>query len=397
MALAYQPSPELSVVLSAAALGCRRHRANALNISWQQLDWDKTVKLANFHGLSCWLAEYIKEVEQVPESIKHRLMKKQRVQLLTYLHIEQQKSELTSALNGLGIRFALLKGGAVAKSLYKHRWYYRALSDVDILVEPSQLKATFELLHSLGFSDVNQYPLTESAIEQIAKYHQHLNVIEHTLQFPKQKLELDVHWKLRNEVLFPLSSEKLFSEIIRDEEVGFRLSTSVEFIHLCAHGMGDGWRKLKALVDIMYYAENITDWNLIDETAEQLGLSHVVNVSLALCDFFFATEYRAKSNLTKKERVLFDFVLNGFNRDNESPPVHSYLDKRNLYCFIKTSLSWWLALSSQLFSVTRVIKFILTPNNTDLSQGKLPRTDKFGFSFFIRIKRVIRKYLWVKG
>ena len=401
MSLNYQLSAELQLILDATRLGVKHKNTSTTDRKWQQIDWPRALKLARFHGLSCWLAEYIKEQakvapEAVPPEVIKKLTQQQRKQLVSYLYTEQQKCELITTLQDSGIRFALLKGVAIAKPLYKERWYYRTVADVDILIDPEQLEQAFDKLKAIGYADVSKTPLTEPTFKHIAKYHKKLNDIEHSLQFPNRKLTLDVHWKIRREFLFPISYQGLFNSLVQDSAAGFRLAQPLEFIHLCVNGMNDGWRKLKAVVDIYYYAENITDWSPIKETAEQLGLSHIVNASLAVCDFFYGTCY-GPEQLNSKEKTLFTFIINGFDRDNEIPCEHSYLDKRNAYVFIKTSLSWWLALSSELFSTIKVIKSLLIPNKTDLAPGQLPRTDHFTFSVFIRIKRMLKKYLYAKG
>lgn len=391
----YLPSIELSLLLTASTLECRHRIAGGLDIPWSRLDWQKTLRLANFHGLSCWLAEYTKDNDKVPDEVKQKLAGRLRSQLLSLTFIEQQKSTLITKLQQHGIRFAILKGGAIAKPLYQQHWYYRSMVDVDILISPSQLSLAFAQLQALGFRDTNQYPLGSREFEQIALNHKDSTVIEHTLVHNSGYMTLDIHWKLRRNNLLPVDDQKLFDGIVLDSHGVPRLTPDLEFIYLCVNGMNDGWRKLKSLVDILYYAQNIANWTKINDTAKALGLLHIVNASLAICDFFFATGYAPKQ-LNKKEQLLLNFVINSFATNNEFPVVHSYLDNRNIYRSIKNSFSWWLAISSELISVTTVLKSLLLPNEDDY-KGDMAVNSRQFFGYLVkRTLRLIKQYYLVK-
>jgi hypothetical protein len=391
----YQLSQELYLILTAATLGCQHKNTNEADIQWQQIDWPKALKLANFHGLSCWLAEYIKDVPQVPDEIKKQLKQKQRRELLSHVFTEQKKCELMAALTQADIRFAILKGVAIARPLYQQRWYYRSIADLDILIDPMQLERAFTLLKKLGYCDDSENILEAADFEQIAAFHQSMAIIEHSLELPKRQLTLDIHWKLRRNALLPIKYDELFGSILLDSSKTPRLNQHLELIHLCVNGMNDGWRKLKALVDILYYAQNISDWVTINAKAQQLELLHVVNASLALCDYFFKTSY-APEKLSRKERTLLSIVINGFIKDDECPCLHSYVDRSNVYRFIKTTLSWWLSIKSGLVSKRVVIMDLLTPGIEDVEKGIFVKKGQFFHYFVKRMTRIFRNHYLVK-
>jgi len=389
----YLPSIELTLVLNSATLGCQHRKINNFDIPWLEVDWQKVLKLANFHGLSCWLAEYLKDSPQVPDEIIYKLTQKKRKQLLSNLFTEQKKCQLVMTLKQANIRFAILKGVAIANQLYQQRWYYRSISDLDILIDPQQLAKAFELIKNLGYLDSNKGSLNTKDFKIIATDHQKLAMIERSLVLPNRLLTLDIHWKLKRHSLMPLQNERLFDEIEYDSSDTPRLNQSLEFIYICVHGMNDGWRSLKGVVDILYYAEHVEDWSEIYEMANQLGLSHIINTSLAVCDFFFATHYAPK-HLNKREKTLWTYTINGFARDDEFPCVHSYLNNSSVYQFTKTTLSWSLAISSELVSNTVAIKGISTLNHSD--EGILLGGNQRYYGIFIKVFRVIKKYYLAK-
>lgn len=388
----YQFSPELTFLLRAVKLGCQNSEFDSSDVKLKHLDWRKVLRLANFHGLSCWLNEYAKKFDDVPNEITTQLANIHRQQLLLMTFINQQKGFLVKKLEKAGVRFTLLKGAAIAGSLYQKRWHYRKMVDVDVLIDPQQLELAFSLLRELDYHDISPSPLGTREFEQICRTHQESVVIEHSLVHKSGHLTLDVHWKLRRNHLLPIKYDDLFKSSLIDADGVPRLIQDIEFIYLCVNGMDDGWRNLKSLVDILYYAGRVNDWTSIQETAKRLGLLHVINASLAICDFFFDTHY-APEKLSKKELTLLSFVQSSYANNDELPVVKGYLDNSSTFTFIKTSVSWWFSISSSAISKLTIIKGLLLPNEDDF-KGVIIVTNRQLFGYVMkRIERLIKAYL----
>lgn len=391
----YQCSPELKFLLNTTVLCPPNINKHLLKVQSNHLDWKKVLTLANFHGLSCWLAEYIKGVDFIPAQIEKNLNVVCQKQLLLMTFIEQQKLLLIEALQKVGVRFSILKGAAIARSLYQERWYYRKMVDMDILIDPENLELAFIQLKNLGFNDKGSHPLGHNEFEKISNGHHKSTVIEHTLVHKSGLLTLDIHWKLRRNHLLPISYNELFNSISIDSSGTPRLNQNLEFIYLCVNGMNDGWRKLKALVDILHYAQNIVDWNGIHETAKKLGLLHVVNASIAVCDLFFKTDLAPKQ-LSKKEQILFYFVIQSFEKHNELPVVSGYLNNQSTVSFVRTIFSWWMSLSSESISPLVIFKGLLMPNEDDFKGEIVVTNRQFCSYFFKRTGRLIKSYYLTK-
>ncbi|KXJ60746.1 MAG: hypothetical protein AXW14_11450 [Alteromonas sp. Nap_26] len=391
----YQSSPELTFLLNTTTLCLPINNHCLLGDQLHHLDWKKVLKLANFHGLNCWLAECAKGSDIIPVEIEKDLNVIRQKQLLLMTFIEQQKVLLIEALQNAGVRFSILKGAAIARSLYQERWYYRKMVDMDILIDPEHLELAFMLLKKLGFSDKSSHPLGHKEFENISTGHHRSTVIEHTLVHQSGLLTLDIHWKLRRNHLLPITYNELFNSFSTDSFGTPRLNEHIEFIYLCVNGMNDGWRKLKSLVDILHYAKNLNDWNRMHETAKQLGVLHVVNASLAVCDLFFKTDL-APERLNKKEQILYCFVVQSYEKHNELPVVSAYLNNQSTITFVRTIVSWWMSLSSESISPLVIIKGLLMPNEDDFKGEVVVTNRRFYRYFFRRAGRLIKSYYLTK-
>ncbi|BDX07618.1 hypothetical protein MACH26_31390 [Planctobacterium marinum] len=257
-----------------------------------------------------------------------------------------------------------------------------------------QLEKAFELLKSQGYIDTCNEPLNSADFKKIATDHQKLVLIEHTIELPERQLELDIHWKLRRNALLPIEYSDLFNSIKSDNTVP-RLIEPLEFIYLCVCGTNDGWQKLKSVVDILYYAQLIEDWTVVNKLADRLGLAHIVNASLAVCDYFFGTCY-GPIQLSRKEHTICAFVISSYLKYGEIPHVHGYINNSNLYQFAKSTLSWWMAINSDLVSPLTVLRELATPNNEDIAKGTLSDESGMVSQLLKRLVRIVRKYYMAK-
>ncbi|UOK69469.1 nucleotidyltransferase family protein [Ancylobacter polymorphus] len=155
---------------------------------------------------------------------------------------------LQRLFDAAGIEVIFFKGALVGQRAYgslavKHG------KDIDFLVPPEDLAATFALLAGEGYQPVfPAAPLTAARIDALRDFQ-----IEAVMVDPTRGVQLEPHWRLtENRRLLPLGPlragagkrESLGGVPIR----GFHPDD--EFAYLCVHGVRSGWFRLKWLADL---------------------------------------------------------------------------------------------------------------------------------------------------
>jgi hypothetical protein len=159
---------------------------------------------------------------------------------------------IADVANSIGSRWAVLKGLAVADSVYP-RPDLRHGVDIDVLIEPKHLTAMLEALEAEGWTllDVNFTLLVRSMPGQLK------------LRSPRGSL-LDLHWhvlddsRLRSE--YHLDTDALLGRVIRLPSGIPSLAPVDQLLHLAVHGALSGGNRMLWLADVGYAARAQVDW-----------------------------------------------------------------------------------------------------------------------------------------
>jgi hypothetical protein len=155
---------------------------------------------------------------------------------------------LQRLFDAAGIEAIFFKGALVGQRAYgsvavKHG------KDIDFLVPPEDLAATFALLVGEGYQPVfPAAPLTAARIDALRDFQ-----IEAVMVDPVRGVQLEPHWRLtENRRLLPLGPLRAGAgkrECLGGVPVrGFHPDD--EFAYLCVHGVRSGWFRLKWLADL---------------------------------------------------------------------------------------------------------------------------------------------------
>lgn len=121
------------------------------------------------------------------ESLRIALRELARMHTAVELANRQETAEVLDALAARGVAAIVLKGAALAHTLYPEPWL-RARADTDLLVRPEARRAAFEVLERLG------YRRSETAGGELASS-------EASFGRPGAALPFDLHWRINNSSL----------------------------------------------------------------------------------------------------------------------------------------------------------------------------------------------------
>lgn len=116
------------------------------------LEWSTVLQLAEREGAAPLLQDCLARLGagDVPTAAAERLRSKARVTRFKMLYLEQRVQESVSALDGAGIPSVLLKGAALAVSVYG-AFERRPMVDFDVLVHRADAKRALDVLLTAGW------------------------------------------------------------------------------------------------------------------------------------------------------------------------------------------------------------------------------------------------------
>jgi len=208
-----------------------------------------------------------------------------RVQgLAQHLLLSGELRRVGIALDRAGISWLTFKGAALSACTYP-RPDLRAYGDVDVLVEPADLRRTLDVLHQSG---ATLYAEPWAELQRTGRAQ--LNVVT------AFGLPLDLHWSLFNNPgvrrAFPTSTTDLIARRRWCDVLGSAvptLSESDELVFLAAHGAQSGANLLVWVLDLHLAAKGVRDWATVVETAHRRRLGLVTAAMLGRAQHLLGT------------------------------------------------------------------------------------------------------------
>jgi hypothetical protein len=182
---------------------------------------------------------------QVPEPGERNISEK-----VNQLNRIAEFIRITNKLRGEGIWFIPYKGPLLSYRIYGDATY-RRFKDLDILVNPGDVRRTIEILQNTGYKAVSlSLPAPGRRERRILKYTNQISLIR-----PGDDTSVEVHWRLLKD---PVIKAGKMREIMEQNtgEITFagqkfnHFTTEFELLHLAVHGGLHAWARLKWLVDI---------------------------------------------------------------------------------------------------------------------------------------------------
>jgi Uncharacterised nucleotidyltransferase len=240
-------------------------------------DWSKFVFLARHHRIVPLVSRNLHAAirEGVPVDLQEVLSELQRdagLNAIRALRLLGEHQRVLKAFAADAITARVIKGLPLAKLVFGDIGL-RAVGDLDLLIDESQILRADRLLGHLGY--VGNFAPNLFSPNQLAHYQKHWK----DLSYKNKSLgmDLDLHWRCFRNPEFPgatLCSESE-GEIVRFGGLEIRtLCRSEMLLYLCIHGTLDGWIYFKTLVDVGAELRQISESQL--DTIALLAVRHRV-------------------------------------------------------------------------------------------------------------------------
>ena len=190
---------------------------------------------------------------------------------------EMKRDQVVTALQKAGTRPVVLKGAAIASTLYREP-FERDVEDLDLLVGQEGLERAVRALEAEGY--VSPPPEESRAYR---RHHFHI-----PLDHPDSHA-VEIHWALsRATAPFQLDSKEVLAQSIRLEKVGqpdlLLPRPEHMLLHLVLQNLQEGFSRLARLVDIdrLVATTPDMDWEVLVVAAKKGSLTSATALSLQL-------------------------------------------------------------------------------------------------------------------
>ena len=270
---------------------------------------DEFIRFTQQHGITALLLEQLNNFNQgagLPHNLVEKLTHLRRNSSVNEIYKLKQLQKTLALLDQAQIKYLLLKGCALAFSIYE-KPYLRPRSDCDVLIHESDKQKIQSILSTSGFT---KSPGISG------------DLVSHQASFTRTENNIDfiydIHWKISNSNAyadrfdFDLLYERKTS-VNTISATAFRLSNIDALLHGAVHYFGhfSGERdRLIWLYDLHLLANNLTesDWqNLLALSANQ-QLDHLLFGALKITRQTFSTPLPAyvTSSLQQSDQTPAD-------------------------------------------------------------------------------------------
>ncbi len=241
------------------------------------IDWEYVIQKAYEHRVVPHLADRLGSREEVPEDIRKRLSRIDRVLgLKVKSHLGRLKQLLT-AFDEAGIPLLVFKGPPLAQFAYGDVTK-RQPGDLDLLVEKSRFEEAAEVLFELHYT-TDRAKIQEALRRKVG------------LTFLHVQGSSDLHWTLDDyPFTLKIADEEIWRKSVYVEVSGARVRTmGLEHLphYLCFHASKHVWARLSWIADISRLMDpnNVSiDWERCLEQAKAWKASREVKVALLLAN-----------------------------------------------------------------------------------------------------------------
>lgn len=352
----------------------------------EEIDWRYVLSVGGLHGILPLMNLHLGGRETVPPAVRRELQERSERVARSNLYLSAQLILIADALERAGCSAVVLKGPAVAVTLYPNL-SLREFGDLDLLVRRTDLAGAMEVVRSLGF-----VPWRSAAGAQEEAMHQ----IEYSRTFtrPSDDLDLDMHW----DVARSFFTGRVEAEALWTETTGFTLhgrelrglSPTAMLLALCVHGAKHGpfpWPRMKWICDIAEFVRSAGDfdWDAAVRRSEELGCRRTMLLGLALSrpllDHPLPQAIGEELGLESPVEDLADRIWAWLSLD--APASLSFKERVAIDMTV---------IDSGTARLSYAVRRLFTPTQKDWGSTRLP--GRFGFLYMpIRIARLSGQYV----
>ena len=248
-------------------------RRRIADLADSDLDWDRLATVSYAHGIAPLIYHSLVESDAigvVPAAVAQKLRNSYYANAARNSLLYDDLKKLLLALRQEEIDVIVLKGAALAETVYSHR-ALRPMSDIDLLVRKGQLSKVESKLLDIGYLFDGHGKAKEFYLEH--RYH---------WVFAKRSdISIEIHWHIkRPERPFSIDIDGFWERAQWTKIAGVGalvLSPEDLMLHLCQHfwkhNLAGGIRPLCDIAEnTSYYGDGI-DWTKIANISSEWGMN----------------------------------------------------------------------------------------------------------------------------
>ncbi|HYP09819.1 MAG TPA: nucleotidyltransferase family protein [Bryobacteraceae bacterium] len=276
-------SPARALLFAGARLNAESRALDEL--AQRDVDWADVLKGANWHGITPLLARNLKSVTSVPDSVRQKLIRFERVNAFRSLHMATRIRLCLKALHDHGLDAIPWKGPALAFEAYGDLTR-RTSCDIDFLVKPGELAAARNILLQAGFTfEPDNAALTSQRLLRMEKISGEVRLLGPDRSFLVELHAQFLHPTMADSRVLHDMWDRSYCGTAWDGQPIRKLCVPDLLLTLCVHATKHGWDRLKWVIDIAAVLQQQStpiDWSDLMNTADAYGVSGMLLLGLAL-------------------------------------------------------------------------------------------------------------------
>ncbi len=310
-------------------------------------DWGKFLDSAYSHGVFPLVYQKLKRLDTLDERVKARMKKINFIIASNNITMTAELIRVVKLLSADGIRSIAIKGPVLSQIIHGDITQ-RQFSDLDLLVEPSQMYPALELLSHHGYQ--SQYPIEFLKNKTLLKVGKDFPTT-HT----KNDVLIEFHWRLFLDRSIKKSKIDLFSPsnywctLQRDKIETLALDPLL--LYLLLHGSKHYWERLEWIVDVdrlIRLHESTIQWDALYAMAEEMEITFMVYLGLAVSHELLDTPLEAVAHhriatnghiLKSKETIIRELKSDAITKD---PSEHISMKNLKKVLLLRDSTHGWL-------------------------------------------------------
>jgi hypothetical protein len=310
-------------------------------------DWDGFLNSAYMHGVFPLVYKALKPISSLDDTVKHRLKSTNLEIASRNMMMTAELLRVVKLLDENGIRTIAIKGPVLSQIIHGDITQ-RQFSDVDLLVEKSDMYKSLELLSTNGYA--SQYPISflkNNTLLSVGKDFPTTNT--------KNNVLIEFHWKLFLDRHIKKSNINLFGDsnyICRINNIPVEtLELGALLLYLLLHGSKHYWERIEWIVDIdrliRLHADEI-DWNALGKMAQDMEIEFMYYLGLAVSHELFETplsenmlaQIKSDSTVLKAKEAILSEIKSDTIQNEQTGLVS--LENLNKILLIKDKSNGWL-------------------------------------------------------
>ena len=283
-------SPELSLAVECCRRSFRTAARKQPPLPLEAVDWRKFIQLIAFHRVEglAWNALSTR-AESIPECAREALAQAATAIAANDLRAKAACRQFLEEFEAEELPVLFLKGVTLGALAYGNA-ALKAAIDIDLLIDPADLRTAAELLRAGGYRLIA--PRDSAGDTVLRSWHGRWK--ESVWSHDAMPLQIDLHTRVADSAsLLPAVDVHARQQIV-DVGSGIRLPTLAPdelFAYLAVHGASSAWFRLKWISDLaaLLAPEGAERMDRLYRRSQELGAGRAAGQALLLADRLFGT------------------------------------------------------------------------------------------------------------